>query len=56
MKEKSMFSSLGILLYIILSIIDRFIFAISDIIYLTVAFIGIILIVIGDVIDKKKNR
>ena len=56
MKERSFIGSIGILLYVVLSLIDRFIYQIPDYIYIPLAILGIVIIIVGFVIDKKKNK
>ena len=53
MKDKSIFISVGIIIYIAMSGIDRFVYHIPNIIYIPVAILGIALILIG--ICKVKN-
>ena len=53
MKERSFIGSLGILLYIVLSLIDRFFYKIPDYIYIPLMILGIVIIIVGFVIDKK---
>lgn len=55
MKERSFISSIGILLYVVLSLIDRFFYQIQDHIYIPLAILAIIIIIAGFVIDKKKQ-
>jgi hypothetical protein len=55
MKERSFIGSIGILLYVVLSIIDRFFYKIPDYIYIPLAILGIVIIIVGFVIDKKKG-
>lgn len=47
MKDKSMFIRIGIITYILLSGIDKFIYHIPNIIYVPMALLGIALILIG---------
>ncbi len=54
MKERSFIGSIGILLYIVLSVVDRFFHKIPDYIYIPLAILGIAIIIVGFVIDKKK--
>ena len=54
MNKKSIFSALGIAIYIVLTFIDRIIIDIPDLIYIIVGIIAIILIIIGLIIDIKK--
>ena len=56
MKERSFIGSIGILLYVVLSLIDRFFYQIPDYIYIPLAILGIGIIIAGFVIDKKKNK
>ena len=56
MKERSFIVSLGILLYVVLSIIDRFFYKISDYVYIPLAILGIAIIIVGFIIGKKKNK
>ena len=56
MKERSFIGSIGILLYVILSFTDRFIYKIPNTIYIPLAILGIVIIILGFVIDRKKNQ
>ena len=56
MKERSFIGSLGILLYVVLSLIDRFFYKIPDYIYIPLMVLGIVIIIVGFVIDKKNNK
>ena len=56
MKNRSFIGSIGILLYVVLSLIDRFFYQIPDYIYIPLAILGIGIIIAGLVIDKKKNK
>ncbi len=56
MKDRSFIGSIGILLYVILSLIDRFIYKIPNYIYIPLAILGIVIIILGFVIDRKKNQ
>ena len=56
MKERSFIGSLGILLYVVLSLIDRFLYKIPDYIYIPLMVLGIVIIIVGFVIDKKNNK
>lgn len=47
MKDKSILISVGIIIYIVMSGIDRFVYHIPNVIYIPVAILGIILILIG---------
>ena len=54
MKNRSWLTSIGILIYVISSIIDRFFYKISDYIYIPLIVIGIVLCIIGFIKDKKQ--
>ena len=54
MKEKSRFIGVGITFYIALSGIDRFVYPISNVIYIPFAILGIALILIGFFKGKSK--
>ena len=54
MKDKNILISMGIIIYIVMSGIDRFVYHIPNIIYITLAIIGIALIVIVFFNDKSK--
>lgn len=56
MKERSFIGSIGILLYVVLSLVDRFFYQIPDYIYIPLAILGIVIIIAGFVVDKKKNK
>ena len=56
MKERSFIGSLGILLYVVLSLIDRFFYKIPDYVYIPLMVLGIVIIIVGFVIDKKNNK
>ena len=47
MKDKSILISMGIILYIIMAGVDRFVYRIPNIVYIPVAIFGIVLILIG---------
>lgn len=55
MKEKDWLVSLGIIIYIVLSGVDRFVYKIPDYLYIPFAIIGIVLIIIGIIKDKNKE-
>ena len=55
MKERSFIGSIGILLYVVLSLIDRFFYKIPDYIYIPLAILGIVIIIVGFVKDKNKQ-
>ena len=54
MKEKSWFIRLGIIIYIILTGIDRFIYKVPNYVYIPIAIIEIVLIIIGFINNKNK--
>ena len=54
MKERSWFISLGIIIYIILTGIDRFVCKVPNYVYIPIAIIGVALIIIGFIKDKSK--
>ena len=54
MKDKSILISMGIIIYILMSGIDRFVYHIPNVIYIPVAILGIALILIGFFKDKSK--
>ena len=47
MKDKSILISVGIIIYIVISGIDRFVYHIPNVMYIPVAILGIALILIG---------
>ncbi|MFR2788070.1 MAG: hypothetical protein ACLTBX_04705 [Clostridia bacterium] len=55
MKERSWFISLGIIIYIILTDIDRFVCKVPNYLYIPIAIIGIALIIIGFIKNKNKE-
>ena len=55
MKDKSILISVGSIIYIVMSGIDRFVYQIPNIIYIPVAILGITLILIGFFKDKSKK-
>ena len=56
MKDKSILISVGSIIYIVMSGIDRFVYQIPNIIYIPVAILGIALILIGFFKDKFKQE
>ena len=56
MEKRSFIGSIGILLYVVLSSIDRFFYPIPDYIYIPLAIFGIAIIIVGFVMDKKRNE
>ena len=56
MKNKfNYFGSIGIILYIVISLIDRAIYKLPDLVYIVCLLVAIIFIVIGIILDKKKK-
>ena len=55
MNKGDLLRCLGILPYVVLTIIDRFCFNIADYIYMPIALIGIALIIIGFILNKKSK-
>ena len=55
MKKGDLLRSIGILIYVVLTFIDRFCFNIADYIYIPIALIGIALIIIGFILNKKSK-
>ena len=56
MKERSYLISVGIVIYIVMSAVDRFIYHIPKIIYIPLAILGITLILIGFFKDKSQQH
>ena len=56
MKDKSILISVGIIIYIVMSGIDRFVYHMPNAIYIPVAILGIALILIGFFKDKFKQE
>lgn len=54
MKEKHILIRAGIIIYIAMSGIDRFVYRIPNVIYIPAAILGIALILIGFFKDKSK--
>lgn len=55
MKRKlSIFTIIGILIYVIMTITDRFIVKLEDYIYIPIAIVGIAFIFIGIIIDRRR--
>ena len=54
MKDRSFLTSIGILIYLIVSIIDKFFYKIPDYIYIPIAVIGIVICIIGFIKDRNK--
>ena len=56
MKDRSFISSVGILLYVLVSVVDRFFYKLPNFVYIPLAVLGIVIIVAGFIIDKNRNR
>ena len=54
MKQKNIYPSVGMLIYIVLAFIDRILIDIPDYIYISLGLIAIVLIIIGIIKDRKK--
>ena len=54
MKDKSILICVCIIIYIVMTGIDRFVYHIPNVIYIPVAIFGIVLILIGFFKDKSK--
>ncbi len=52
MKDKSILIKTGIIIYIVISRIDRFVYYIPNVIYIPLSVIGIMLILVGFFKDK----
>ena len=52
-KTFNYYGSIGIIMYIIVSLIDRAIFKIPDIIYILLMLVAIICVLIGIILDRK---
>ena len=55
MKDKSILISVGSIIYIVMSGIDRLVYQIPNIMYIPVASLGLALILIGFFKDKSKK-
>ena len=56
MKNQNIFISLGIVIYIVISGIDKFVYRLPNMVYIPIAILGIILILIGFLKIKKDNH
>lgn len=52
--KKSLLPIVGIIMYIILSIVDKFIIKVPDCLYIAVGISSIVIIIIGIIKDRKK--
>ncbi len=55
MRERNIFIYIGIVMYIIMSGIDRFVYHIPNMIYIPIVILGIALILIGFFKDKNNQ-
>lgn len=56
MKNKfNYFGSIGIILYIVISLIDRAIYKLPDLVYILFMFLAIILVIVGIIVDKNNK-
>lgn len=55
MKKGNLIRATGILLYVGISILDKFCFKIADYIYIPLALVSIILLVVGLIVSKKEK-
>jgi len=46
---------IGILIYVVLTIIDRFCFNVVDYIYIPISLIGIVFIIVGFIMNRKSK-
>lgn len=56
MKNQNIFISFGIVIYIVMSGIDKFVYRLPNMVYIPIAILGIILILIGFLKIKKDNH
>lgn len=49
------FGSIGIILYIVISLVDRAIYKMPDLIYILFILVAITLVIVGIVIDRKNK-
>ncbi len=54
-KEPSLFPSIAILIYVLTSLVDRFILKMPDYVYISIMVIAILMMVIGIVQNKKSK-
>lgn len=54
-KKINYMGSIGIVLYIIVSLFDRVVYKLPDLVYIVCLLVAIIFIVIGIILDKKKK-
>lgn len=53
MKKRNILVSVGIIIYVVSSIIDRFFYKIPDYVYIPIAILGILIIIVGFIKAKK---
>ncbi len=56
MAKKSWLISLGIVIYILLSAFDKFVLPIPNYLYITIAVVGIALIILGFIMEQKNKQ
>lgn len=56
MKNRSILPTIGIISYLILSIVDKFIISVPWYIYIGIGIFSIILIILGIIKDRKKSK
>lgn len=56
MKDARLISIIGFIMYIMLSIIDKFIYTVPNIIYIPIGILSIIFILIGTFINPKSKQ
>lgn len=56
MKNRNLFGAIGILIYLVLTLIDRVIVRIPDYIYIGIILVAMVMIIIGIIIGKKRGK
>lgn len=56
MKDSSLITIIGFIMYIILSIIDKFIYTVPNIIYIPIGILSIIFVLMGSFINLKVSE
>ena len=54
-KKLNYIGSIGIILYVIITLIDRVIYKLPDLIYIISLLIALVFVIIGIVLDKRKK-
>ena len=54
-RKLNYFGSIGIILYIVISLVDRAIYKMPDLIYILFMLVAITLVIVGIVIDRKNK-